>query len=256
MMKKYSVLIAVIVVLVQCRSASAVLTLADGGHHIIDYTVNTLLKIDRDAPGMGTTVDLIEGGTIIAWVDAYEDSRFNMSGGRIDGSLDGWDNSRLTITGGEIGARVHARDNSRLDISGGWIESQVQIFDNVEATISGGDISGFVDAWHNSRLTISGGSITDHIAAVEGGLITLVGTDFAVDGTPVAYGDFVSDFGIIGSITGTLANDDALDIEFQLVGVGGDITFIPEPAMVLLLGLGGLGLLRRRRRHAQGRRAS
>lgn len=246
MMKNYSILIALIVLPSQCLSGPAPLTFADGGHHAIDYTVNTLVKIDQFSPGMGTIVDLVEGGLVIAWVDAYEDSRFNMSGGQIGGSLNAWDDSELTIVGGEIGVGVYARDSSRLDISGGLLDSQVQIFDNVEAAISGGVISGFVKAWHDSRLTISGGTITEYIAAVEGGLITLVGSNFAVDGKPVAYGDFAGEFGTTGFITGTLASDDALDIEFRLIGVGGDITFVPEPATVLLLGLGGLSLLRRR----------
>lgn len=241
-------MIAVIALPAQCQRARATLTLADGGHHVIDYTVNEPVKIDRYVPGTGTTVDLVGGGEIIAWVDAYEDSLFNMYGGQIGGSLDGWDRSQLTISGGEIGAHVYAREYSRLDISGGVIKSQVQVFDNVEATISGGSISGNVDAWGNSRVTISGGSIGEHIAALESGLITLVGRDFAVDGEPVGYGDFASGYSTSGSITGILANNDTLDVIFSLVGPDGDITFVPEPATILTLAPGGAAVLGRKRR--------
>jgi hypothetical protein len=49
-----------------------------------------------------------------------------------------------------------------------------------------------------------------------------------------------------GTLTGILANGDILNNTFSLIHTGADITFIPEPGTILLLGLGGLGVLRKR----------
>lgn len=245
-MKRYAIAIAVIVLAGHCGSATAVLTLNDGGHHIIDYTVNTLVRLDQDTPGAGTRLDLIEGGFVQAWIDGYEDSRVNILGGRVASSVKAYERTRLTIAGGEIGAPIFAREDSRVEISGGSMESWVQAFDNSAVTISGGQVGLFVEAWDDVRITISGGTIAGRITAVRDSLITLVGSDFAVNGTPVGYGDFAGDYATMGTITGTLAGGEPFNNSFSIGGPGADITFIPEPATLLLLGLGTLGVLRKR----------
>jgi len=230
-----------------CNYAAAELVFNDGGHHIIDYTVNTLVRVDRDTPGAGTRVDLVEGGLIQAWLDAYEDSRVNILAGRVSATVSTYGRSQIAVVGGEIGGPVYCRENSRVDISGGSMGAWVQSLGSSEVTISGGEINLFVEAWDNSHVTISGGTIGGRIAAVRDGLITLVGSNFAVNGTPVGYGDFAGDYATSGTLSGILANGDTLNNSFSLVHPGADITFIPEPGTILLLGLGGLTLVRKRR---------
>jgi hypothetical protein len=229
-----------------CNRAEAILFFNDGGEHIIDYTVTEPVYVDQDSPGVGTEVDLLDGGLIQAWLNAYEDSRVNILGGRVNTSVWAYDRSNVAIVGGEIGGPILAWDTVVIDISGGTLGSWVQTFDDVQATISGGQISLFVEAWDYSRVTISGGTIGGRIAAIRNGLITLVGEDFTVNGTPVDYGDFASAYGTTGVITGILKNGDVLNNSFALVHPGADITFIPEPGTILLVGMGGL-LLRKRR---------
>jgi hypothetical protein len=158
-----------------------------------------------------------------------------------------YDRSHVTVVGGEISGPFFGWDTAVIDISGGKLGAWFQTFDNVEATISGGEISSFVEAWDYSRVTISGGTIGGRIAAIRDGLITLVGRDFAINGVPVAYGDFASAYGTTGVITGTLANGDVLNNSFALVHPGADIRFIPEPATLLLVlgGIVGTRLVRR-----------
>ncbi|MHC4744385.1 MAG: PEP-CTERM sorting domain-containing protein, partial [Planctomycetota bacterium] len=248
MMKRYSALIAVFVLLAQCCSAPAALTLADGGHHVLDYTVNTVVKVDRDAPGVGTTVDLIDGGTVEAWIDAYEDGWVNILGGRVGGAVKAYDRVQCRISGGEIGGPVFARDDSWMEISGGSMESWVHASDNSWVAITGGEFALFIEAWENSRIYISGGIIAGEIGAVgNDSFITIDGSDFVVNGTPVGNDSYVRFYGTMGTITGTLANGDALETTYKLIHPGATIKLIPEPATVLLLGLGGLGLLRRRK---------
>jgi hypothetical protein len=245
---KMHILIAgcTIVVLLYCDYAAAVLVFNDGGTHIINYAVYEPVYVDQSAPGVGTKVDLLDGGLIQAWIDAHQDSRVNILGGRVSGSVNAYGASHIAVVGGEIGGPVYCRENSRLDISGGSMGAWVQSLSSSEVTISGGEINLFVEAWDNSRVTISGGTIGGRIAAIRDGLITLVGSNFAVNGTPVGYGDFASDYAINGTLTGILANGDILNNTFSLIHPGADITFIPEPGTILLLGLGGLGVLRKR----------
>ena len=242
-MHKHRVVVAFIVVSV-LWSNSAVLGLdfRDGGYHVIDYSIFPAVHVDRSRPGARTRVVLREGGLIMAWLDAHEDSRVTISGGEIRGSLEARDNAHLIIKAGQIGGLVCAKDSSVIEISGGSMDSWVHTFDNVEMTITGGDIGSFVDAWDDSRITISGGTIGECISSIGDALITLIGTDFAVNGTGVGNGDFASDYATAGTLTGILANGDALNNPFKLINPHADIQFIfiPEPATVLLLGLGGL----------------
>ncbi len=250
-MKRYILIAGCTTVLSAWCNYAAALILNDGGTHIINYPVYEPVYVDQSVPGVGTKVDLLDGGLIQAWIDAHQDSRVNILGGRVSGSINAYGASHITVVGGEIGGPVYCRENSRLDISGGSMGAWVQSLGSSEVTISGGEIRLFVEAWDYSRVTISGGTIGGRIAAVRDGLITLVGANFAVNGIPVAYGDFASNYGIMGTITGTLGSGDLLDNSFSISGSGADITFIPEPGTILLLGLGGLGVLKKRAESAR-----
>jgi len=244
-----AIVAGIVILLALCNYAEAVLVFNDGGEHIINYEVHDVVYVDQDTPGVGTKVNLLDGGWIHAWLHAYEDSQVSILGGRVSSSVKAYDRCNVSISGGEIGGPFYGRDNAIIDISGGELGSWLQTFNDVEATISGGQISLFVEAWDNSRITISGGVIGGRIAAVRDSLITIVGTNFAINGTPVAYGDFASAYGITGVITGTLANGDVLNNNYSLVHPGADIRFIPEPATILLM-LGGIIGTRLVRRHS------
>jgi hypothetical protein len=89
-------------------------------------------------------------------------------------------------------------------------------------------------------------------------LITLDGYNFQVNGQSIGYGAMASDYAVPGSdhygnpcltgtITGTLVNGNILNNQFYIFDEA-DITFVPEPATILLLGLGSSALLRKRRK--------
>ena len=86
----------------------------------------------------------------------------------------------------------------------------------------------------------------------DAGVLTVYGSDFAVDGTPVGYIELSSIFGGSGSepyrrLTGNLLNGGQINNPFKISNYSAKIVLVPEPTTVLLLGLGGMGLLRRRR---------
>jgi len=83
------------------------------------------------------------------------------------------------------------------------------------------------------------------------GTLTIDGSDFAVDGTDVGYIELSSILGGFYAeepnrrLTGTLRNGDPLNSKFR-IGSSAKIVLVPEPATLLLIGLGGLMLSRRR----------
>ena len=93
---------------------------------------------------------------------------------------------------------------------------------------------GFLAAYEDASLTLSGGTLGGSLAAGGGSVVTLVGSDFFVDGVPVGYGPLSAES---GRISGTLESGDALDADFTRDS-GATITLVPEPGTAGLLALG------------------
>lgn len=217
------VLLAVMVVLVLFLAlprANAVIDFNDGGIYNIDYEIDDDVRVDWEAPGMGTTINLLAGGAITAGYD-----------------LHGYNDSRINISGGSVGHWLKAYDSTRVEISSGWITY-------------------YLCAYGSSEVTVSGGSIWDSIFvgydSPDDSVITFAGSDFAVDGEAFGYGELSSIYGMgfwgepSRHLTGMLASGGLLDNDFY---IGGDasIVLVPEPGTVLLLGFGAVMLRRRKR---------
>ena len=193
-------------------------------------------------------------------VTCVGDSQVSVSGGEIRGYLHAYDNSQVSVSGGSIGRSLSAHGNSQVDVSGGSIDGGLAAYGDSQVSISGGSIkhgsspTWALVAWHNSRVTVSGGSIDGIVRAGKEGetttsVIIFEGGDFAINGTPVGWGEYGTggrDF-VHGALTGTLANGDSLDSEFYIYG-DSRIVLVPEPATLSLLTLGSLALLRWRKR--------
>lgn len=104
---------------------------------------------------------------------------------------------------------------------------------------------------------MTGGSIEGGIGVMDTGLVTLIGTDFQVNGHSVGFGDYASTWAtpgvdpmgypwLTGTVTGFLTKGDIINNDFVLY-YGGDIMFVPEPATLVLF-LVGAGLIRNRNR--------
>ena len=132
------------------------------------------------------------------------------------------------LNGGSIGGvRLVALEDSRINI-----------YDGSVSRIAAGD---------NSQVTMSGGVVSGALQAFDGGHITIVGSSFAVDGSPVGFGQyFASDFvGGNGVLTGTLDSGALLNNSFY-ISTDASITLVPEPATLFLLTFGGLALRRKK----------
>lgn len=215
--RRIGILIIVIISIVLCSGLPKVfgaIIISDGQTHNIDYAIDDSLWIDYEAPGVHTTVNMLDGSSIEYWLEPYGDSRLN-----IIGSYSGR-------------AGLRAFDRSQVEIYAGWM----------------GD---YLQAWDNTRINMSGGTLLNELVSDDSAVLTIHGSDFAVDGQPFGYGELTSLLGgysydePVRHLTGTLANGESIDNDFY-IGKNASIVLIPEPATLLLLGLGAVMVRKRR----------
>jgi len=211
----------------------------------------------------------VSGGSVDDWFRAYDSSHVTISGGYIE-DLDAFGSSSITISNGSIGS-LGLWDDAQATVEGGLIEHSLFTYWSSHATVLAGIINQDVEASMTSQITVAGGLIKNNLNAVsnsqiivKGGsiagniyagsdsyshnsVITFLGSDFAIDGVPVDFGQyFVGDY-IGGHITGVLANGDLLDNDFFIYDKASIELVIPEPATFVFLGLGGVALLRKKK---------
>jgi hypothetical protein len=246
LMKSTICAVIVAVLALQSLAISVTIDFKDGQSHTINdntyQETDTDLRLDYGLINTpGTHIDLVNGGTVGGTIQAYNNASLNMSGGFVGAHVIAYDTTNITISDGHIWYHVIAHNNSNITISGGTAGNQIN--------------GGSVLANQNSIITISGGTFNQALFAANNSTIYLDGTGFQVDGQELSYGDTLRDFGnenegyLSGFITGTLADgisqlNNPFNIETESTA---NIIIIPEPTTLLLLGLGSLALLRKRR---------
>jgi hypothetical protein len=202
----------------------ATIYFADGGIHNIDYVVYPdNILVDYEWPGPQTTVNVLDDA-YVEGIESYGNSIINVYGGLVQ-VIFSWDNSQVNVYDGSLSGAA-ARGNSQINIYAG----DVYVLFAVE----------------KGQLDIFGGMSLEELVVVENGIAMVHGCDFAVDGTPVGYVELSSVINqISGQLTGTLLSGDPLNVLCE-INDDGQIFLVPEPATILLLGLGGLVFLRRR----------
>lgn len=243
----YLILIVLCFAICEVEAAIVYIDFFDGQVHEINSSNSTgpddIVRIDYGYPGIGTTVNLVPGGKIGYCLDAFENSNFTMSGGEIATHLSGSNDSHITISGGKIGEEVLCGGNSQVTISGGHIGIEINAYMNSQITFSGGVLGYQLRANGYSKVIISGGQVGYELWATQNSIMTIYGTDFGIDGLNVGYGPITVASGIL---TGTLASGEAINNDFYIYD-DASIVLVPEPATVLLFGLGSLVLLKKRK---------
>ena len=165
------------------------------------------------------TIALHDG--TVGHVVASQDSTFTMHNGHIQRGLEVGTRALVTIYEGQIDEGIVGEATLRL----------------LGGAVNGGLNPGSVADWH-----VEGGEFDD-LVAVSNATVTIVGSDFNYP-----YGPLPTS----GTLTGTLANGDAVNATFARASTA-TIT-LPEPGAEGLVGglLLLVGLARRRRQPARG----
>jgi len=131
-----------------------------------------------------------------------------------------------------------------VTLSGGSFDEIILLTGATDFTLSGGTLLGDFTALNGTTATITGGILEgDLLVPGEGAIVEIVGVNFLVDGSDSFSTPLTADIcGVDGCvITGTLENGDPISITGYALRTG-QIRLVPEPATVLVVGLGLLGL--------------
>lgn len=229
-----------------------------GGSIEYNLSASDASRINMSGGSIGGNLDLmgraeaeILGGLIGGHVWTWDSSHIRVTGGSIEEGLWARGGSQVQISGGTIGGSLHALDRTKVEISDGLIDGHVWADGSSQVDISGGLIGHEIEAYGSSYVDISGGLIGGRLVSSDLAVLTIHGWDFALDGEPIGYCELTSIHGHSLSsepprhLIGTLFGGELIDNYFY---IGGDakIVLIPEPASIVLMGLGILAMLRNR----------
>ena len=134
--------------------------------------------------------------------------------------------------------------NSRFEMIAGEIEDgTLSLHDHGQAELSGGRVSdNSMRIFDFSRLIITGGDIGPGFRSYGNSEVFIYGSNFQIDGVPVGYGPLPVP---IGNLTGDLL-DGQIQCSFDIFD-DSSATLVPEPASAIMLALGGVALILRRK---------
>jgi hypothetical protein len=187
---------------------------------------------------------VIQDGDVYDYVHVYNDATVDMIGGVVT-SLTGWDSSTINVSAGILGG-LGSVEFSTLNLSGDMEADTLGVSDSGTLNMFGGNV-GLIEAWNHSTVNLHGGTISNYLLAygTEDLVISIFGYGFEYD--PLA-GDYRG-----GQLTGFWLDDTPFSIDLYyddtpggpVIDTWSHITLIPEPATILLFGL-GIVLLRKR----------
>lgn len=207
----------------------------------------------------------MSAGTV-NYLDSWNTSIATIYGGTVGGGgggddVNAWDSSIIQLLGGNVTGFLNAGDYSTVSMVGGTVGFDFDSWFESNAALSGGTVTGDLDAWDSSNMLWEGGVLGGELFAGDAATLTISGTDFKVDGVPVAFGDLSA---MTGVLTGTLKYGDPINHVFFQGGydyysngsqlMTGTITLVvPEPTTVLLQGVAllSLGMIAGKRRSAE-----
>ena len=101
---KRRIQIIVMMVTLLCLGTADVnaLIFNDGAVHTVDWTIDEPVWVEDSPTDNPTTLNLIDGGEIVDWLNVFDYSYANISGGSIGFELHTYDFSQASISAGSI----------------------------------------------------------------------------------------------------------------------------------------------------------
>ncbi|MEM7785820.1 MAG: PEP-CTERM sorting domain-containing protein [Planctomycetota bacterium] len=184
----------------------------DGGLHFVKNLVNDFIRVSDSNLGVPTTV-VFESGAIVNGTSGSDDSAFvtgrsfiSIVDGIFEDDVSAYQSSILDIAGGQILDDVFASGDSFVSISGGVIADDLEAVDNSQVVMTGGTIGEDIEVSGGSIRILGGQFAASGIGRIglgDGGLITLVGSNFSINGNSIGPGNVTE---MSGFLSGTLAD--------------------------------------------------
>jgi hypothetical protein len=197
----------------------------------------------------------MSGGSV-SWLSAYDSSDVYISGGSVTEYLQARNSSSVNITGGNVNwlltynfsdvdmssgyvYYLESHDSSAVDFTGGSMR-HLSATDSSSADITGGRVQ-YLFSFHSSTVDISGGDIA-LLYAWDDSDVTFYGQNFSGSDGLFLDGDRVLG---TGNLSGEWMDGTRWSVNIGHNDHTATILAIPEPATLLLLGLGSV-ILRRK----------
>ena len=230
---------AVLFVLVQMAGANNIY-FEDGQTHVINTNrqADTFWLDKNISNSPGTHLEIQSGGST-SIILPFNYSTITLNGGSIIGgnvAIDTYGDNILIVNSGTIKGDIAANSNSRFYIDGGSLLDDVYAYDSGIVEIRGGQTGGIYGTYGNGKIYLYGGTFSVNGQAVTAG-------DSLRHYVPISpqYPEYY-----IGTVTGTLQNGSPVNNNFWIwASTSSDIIVIPEPATILLFGIGTCVLRRK-----------
>jgi len=181
---------------------------------------------------------IVSGGSV-DWLFAYNFSTVNMSDGGTE-KIYAYNSSTVNMSDGGTEA-IYAYNSSTVNMSYGCVDEYLWAHDSSNVNISGGNVD-YLGADDSSTVNISGGHMFG-LGALNSSVVTFHGRNFRGSGGLILYGDSVLS---TGTLSGEWFDGTQWWVTIGHLDPTATIRAIPEPATLLLLGLGAVMLRKRR----------
>jgi hypothetical protein len=270
---RLTICLVAVVLIIGSSKILATVTYDFGGEYDIDFPINDRVYVRNNVSNEPTILNFLIGGSANE-MHVWDTSQINISGGTIGNYFYADGDSRVTLSSGSITGHFEAGYNSKIDITGGSISGfqsegysqsvisnasigSMLINSNSTVALENVSIGQSVQVQHDSKLTIYSGSIVEDLITFNNSQITILGGTIGdvfnindqsciiIHGSNFnyGYGEIIHSTGVL---TGTLANGEPINNRFYVYDDAKIILApVPEPASLLLLGLGGLLIKKR-----------
>ncbi|MAE68004.1 MAG: hypothetical protein CMJ18_27450 [Phycisphaeraceae bacterium] len=230
-------------------TAHATLVFNDGAVNTLDFNAGMDVIVRNSPSGDPTTLLVVDGAKTGASGDmgVRGASILVMPGGEISDGFDTYGTSMVTINDGLL-RNLQAHGSSTASMNGGFLSGNLLALDNAMVSLNGGSVDNLLTEGANSRAVWRGGEVRLFVRSIVDGEITIIGDDFAVDGSFVPFGPIAA---TEGTLSGALANGSQISQAFTRFFPNEPDTIgqiilveVPEPASVTILSVGAVAMWR------------